>query len=243
MTAEAVTTAETIETTAEMETATEESTAQETTTAVPKAPATIPEIVAYYNAAANRVKADKPGYSFTERTSINSINGGAQWLVSIVNRAITDDTPQAETVATGGNHRDFAVPGKDWASKLSAAAVHSATCAEKDGVYEIRIDMRTETQPDLPGDVEQHEHGKAFKIYDRGKIYGVMSGYEALGKITKFAPTYHDCYILCAIDKSNGTMRSAQYYYTFDATIEGKLASAIPVKAGAGISVTGKYVF
>ena len=239
------TTAEEIdETTDEFEAATEEASneEEEATDALEK-PGTIAEIVAYYNDAANKVKTGKPGYSCTEQTNINSINGGAQWLVNIVNRAITDETPQAATVAKGANHNDFAVPGKDWASKLNASAVQSATCTEKGNVYEIRINMKRESQVDLPRNVEDHQHGRAFKVYNAGMIYDVMAGYEGLGRITKFAPTYRDCYILCTIDKETGNMKSAQYYLTFDAEIEGRLVSAIPIRASASISVTGKYVF
>jgi len=264
-TTEVITTTETLDTTAIEESTTEEiaeeTTIEETTTlpgetttigetevattttATLKIPSTVAEIVTYYNDAANKVKNAKPGYSFTEQTNINSIFGGAQWLVNIVNRAITDETPQAATIAKGANHNDFAVPGKDWASKLNASAVQSATCTEKGGVYEIRINMKREVKPDLPRNVEDHQHGRAFKVYNAGMIYGVMAGYENLGAITKFAPTYRDCYIVCTIDKTTGDMKTAQYYLTFDAEIEGRLVSAIPIRASASISVTGKYVF
>jgi len=244
-----ITTTQAAETTTGPETTTvlideiaDEENTEEATVAEIKKPGTIAEIVAFYNDAANRVKTDMPGYSFTEQTNINSINGGAQWLVNIVNRAITDETPQAATVAKGANHKDFAVPGKDWASKLNASAVQSATCTEKSELYEIRISMKREAQDDLPRNVEDHQHGRAFKVYNAGMIYDVMAGYEYLGRIEKFAPTYRDCYLICTVDKS-GNMKSAQYYLTFDAEIEGRLVSAIPVRASASISVTGKYVF
>lgn len=220
-----------------------ETTAETSVAAAAQKPATIAEIVAYYNAAANKVKTAKPGYSFTEQTNINSINGGAKWLVNIVNNAITSDTPQAEKIAKGANHENFAVPGKSWASKLQASAVQSAACTEKGNLYEIRINMKREVRADLPRNVEEHEHGKAFKVYNAGMIYGVMAGYENLGAITKFAPTYHDSYIICTVDKTTGNMKSAQYSLTFDAQIEGKLVSALPVNASASISVTGKYAF
>jgi len=235
---------EIVEVTDEFEaTAEEASMEEEEAAAALEKPGTIAEIVAFYNDAANKVKEEKPGYSFTEQTSINSINGGAQWLVNIVNRAITDETPQAATIKKGDNHNDFAVPGKDWASKLEPSAVQSATCTQKGGVYEIRINMKRESQADLPRNVEDHRHGRAFKVYNAGMIYDVMAGYEGLGRIEKFAPTYRDCYIICTVDSVTGAMKTAQYYLTFDADIVGRLVSAIPIRASASISVTGKYVF
>jgi len=238
---EAVVAVEDIETTTESETAAGEENAAEEA-AAPEKPVTVAEIVAFYNEAANRVKTEKPGYSFTEQPNINYINGGAQWLVNIINSAVQREAPQAETVAKGANHNNFAVPGKDWASKLDPIAVQSAACTEKGDAYEIRINMKREAQPGLPKNVEEHQHGRAFKAYSHGMILGYLEGYEYLGRIEKFAPAYHSSYILCNIDKA-GHMKSAQYYLTFDAEIEGRLVSAIPVRGSTSITMTGQYVF
>jgi len=244
-----ITTAQAIKATAEPEPtteSTEEITTDEEITEIEeteyKKPGTVAEIVAFYNDAANRVKTELPGYSFTEQTRINSVFGGAEWMMNMLSDAINRDTPQAATVKKGESHKDFAIPGKDWASMLAADMVQSASCTEKGGLYEIRINMKTEARPDLPSNVEEHNHGRVFKIYNRGMIYGAMSGYESLAKMEKFAPTYHDCYLVCTVDK-DGSMKSAQYYLTFGAEIEMKLTSFIPLRASADISVTGKYVF
>lgn len=206
-------------------------------------PTSIEEIVAYYNAAANKVKTAKPGYSFKELTSINSINGGSKWLADTINKIVASNASPSATVAKNTNHNDFAVPGKDWASKLRSSGVQSATCTDKGTSYEIRINMKREARADLPKSVEDHEHGRAFKVFSAGQMYGMLEGYEYLGKITKFAPTYHDSYIVCIIDKASGSMKSAKYHLTFDAQIEGKLASAIPVKGAASITMVGNYTF
>jgi len=234
------------ETSAEDATSTDETTAlpgEVSTTVAAQKPGSIAEIVAYYNTAANKVKTDKPGYSFTEQTKINSFNGGSEWLMEQISKLISSETPQAETVAKGAEHKNFAVPGKDWASMLNASAVESASCTEKGDLYEIRINLKREVQNDLPKNVEDHQHGRVFKVYNHGMVYGPMANYEYLGKIEKFAPTYTGSYLICAVDKTTGNMKSAEYYLTFEAAVEGKGLSLITVRGNPSISVTGKYVF
>ncbi|MDR1927938.1 MAG: hypothetical protein LBQ33_04795 [Oscillospiraceae bacterium] len=187
-------------------------------TAAPKKPTTTAEIVAYFNAAANKVKTAKPGYSHKARTiiddkKVSSPNGFINTVAPpIINMAkgFWSDWSEPNVVAKGSNHNDFPVSGQSWSSKLDPSWVKSATCTTQGSSYKIRIVLKDERVATLPTDQTKTKHGQVIKAFTKGEI---ADGASEMGvDISTFDCTYSGNYIEYTVDIATGNVKSATYY-------------------------------
>ncbi|MCL1952780.1 MAG: hypothetical protein FWF60_08145 [Oscillospiraceae bacterium] len=181
---------------------TEETTTAETTTGVPQSKA---EIIAYVNEVMKRVREEKPGYTFTERTVIDDqrissskgfINSVAPPLVRMAKgiwSKWTDPDVKAKGADHGGVH-----PKVD----LTDSMVKSATCTESGGTYSIRINFVNENVPELPVNESSTMHGRVMSAMEKG---GIEDGAGQVGvTMSKFGILYSGSYILMTVNKATG---------------------------------------
>ncbi|MCL2106240.1 MAG: hypothetical protein FWH26_04160 [Oscillospiraceae bacterium] len=197
-----------------------------TTTAADKKPTTTAEIVEYFNKSANKVKTDKPGYSWRDRAIIDkdsvsissrTLQAMAPTLISWAEGLFAKWT-EKDTVAKGANHNDFPVSGQSWSSTLTPAMVSSAICTDAGTVYKIKITLKDEKLSELPVNPTTTNHGKAMNLMTK-KVLEEGTANIPLLKITQFAPTYTGSYIDCTIDKATGNIKSINYMERFKADI------------------------
>jgi hypothetical protein len=192
------------------------------TKAAAKAPSTKAEIVAYFNAAANKVKTDKPGMSWKDHTIIykDQVQCESRMLNSIAPSVIGmfestySGWSEHDPAAKGGSHNEFPVSGKDWASKLDANAVSSATCKDNGSTYSIRINMKDETMSQLPADPTTTAHGKVMRVFSRQEIADGIASAKVIN-VPSFGADYAGSYIDCTVDKATGRVKSATYFTKF----------------------------
>lgn len=199
---------------------TEEPTTEAPTAAEPKKPETKAEIVAYFNESANRVKTEKPGYTWQDRvlldrkgvkTSSRLLNAAAPSILGAVQSFVKfGEWQKQDPVAKGANHDQFPVPGKSWASKLDPGFVKSATCTEAGGEYRIKIVLRDEDVPVLPSDAATLRTGKVMHAWDAGLVEEAKVA-EPFITIKNFETNYRDSSVTCTIDKETGRLKSAAY--------------------------------
>lgn len=179
------------------------------------------EIVSMFNAAANKVKLEEPGYVLTEKSNADEKNiilsdnvpkqiPISKFIASAINKLSKDPL----TIKKGENHNDFPVKGQNWASKLEPSALKSATCVDKGDYYEIELTFKDEKLTALPDTPEQTAHGKAFSVLLEKEFRAAFGGFNALGvrvDVQKFVPEYKGSTIRCKVDKA-GHMITATYY-------------------------------
>jgi len=203
-------------------------------------PSTKAEIIAYFNVAANKVKIEKPGVKKIEEISFHVKGDGA--IANIANKvqdALKKNgtlNPDPITVKKGAGHNAaFPVENQSWSSRLSAGAVSSASCVEKNGAYMITIRMKDEhisyEQARKP---LQTKHGQVVDILKANEIDEQMKSLSWLVTLHDLDQTYSGTTIVCTIDAKSQTMRSAHYRIISNATIK---ASA-PIVGDATVNAT-----
>ncbi len=204
------------------------SVAGETTTkAGTTAPVTAAEIVSYYNAAANKAKADKPGYTLVTTNVIGDITssyGSIQWLAGKVVPMFSTD-PITTTVSKGDSSL-FPVKGQSYGGKVEVSSLkdtNGAVIADKGTAYEITLNFKDEKLSDLPSDVTKVRHGQAFNLLTKDLVNVEIESFSWIVKIVKFAPTYTGCYVNCKIDKATGNLKNATYYCVNKSDVEAKV--------------------
>jgi|GEM_PF-6653149 len=207
-------------TTEEATAATEPPTTEEPTTAAPQKPATKAEIVAYFNESVNRVKTERPGYTWSDRVIIDQdsidcsnklLDAVAPSVLSAVQGIAKFGVWQPQPpVAKGADHTQFPVSGKSWASKLDPGFVKSATCTESGGSYQIKIVLMNEDVPVLPSDPATLRTGKVMNAWDAGLREDAKAA-EPFVTITGFGTNYRDASVTCTIDKETGSLKAITY--------------------------------
>lgn len=197
---------------------------------------TIPEIVAYYNTAANKVKRDKPGYKLTTTNSVGIIdsNKAAIEILSKTVIKIADIGPATITVPKGSNG-DFPVKGQNYGSRLELGALKSAVCIDKGSTYEITLNFKDEKLKSLPADPAQTNHGKAMNVMTAGEFSQQTNKFKEIVKVQEFAPTYSGSYIKCSIEKSTGNLKTATYYLNTIAVVKAKAVFSFSAKVPLAI--------
>ena len=207
-----------------------------------KIPSTPAEVVAAFNAAANAVKADKPGYSKTEHNIIDKIETGTilDKIIPGIVKAFPTEGPSAN-VAKGASHNDFPVAGGKTA--LTAGMVKSATAkAAANGGYTVTIYMKDERLESLPVNPNSTNHGKAFNVLSKAVVDEQVAGIPGV-KITKFQPTYTGSYVKATIN-ADGKMVKAEYlFYTKAVLAVSAMGIKLDVKVPFGVkqNYTIKY--
>ena len=150
-------------------------------------PRTVSEIVDTFNAAVNRTKAEKPGYTLTviNRTDKEKINIADNKALNAVVPGIVASAINAKasgitvTVNRGAPHNDFPPKGSNPAA-LAAGSVQSAVLADKGNCYDVVITMKDERLGSLPADEHQTKHGKAFNMISLGEFRAFTGKIPAL---------------------------------------------------------------
>ena len=211
------------------------------TTAAPKKPESTAEIVAYFNAAANCVKTEKPGYTWTETAVIGEITGTAQWLVNQAVALFNQKPKEMPSAAKGANHMDFPAKGQNPASRLEASAVEKASCTEKNGVYEIAIYLKEEKCAALPSNPLDTNHGKVLNVLTYDQVFESIEPIKSFAQITSFAPTYKGSYVKCTVNIQSGQMKTAEYYFATVADIQAKVTILGNVQVVVPYAMWQKY--
>ena len=207
---------------------TQSTTAAPTLPVQPKKPEAIPEIVAYYNTAANKVKTEKPGYRCLEATLIRDVSCSNRLLnrlaPTIIGMFLSEELQEEAVVTKGASHSNFPVEKQNWSSRLEPQAVQSATCIEKGETYEIEIWMKPEALPEPPKDRTTTRHGKLMNVLEYHEIFDEIEKFSFLLKIESFQPTYRGSYVKCTVDKASGMPITATYYFSTDVVVVAKVA-------------------
>lgn len=189
-----------------------------------KAPSTVAEIVAYYNAAANKVKADKPGYTLTTTNVIGNITSSSGLIEGLAGRIVPMfSTEPAVTTTPKGDNGKFPIKGQNYGSKLEASSLKNATIIDKGTYYEIKMNFKDEKLADLPKDITKTKHGQAFNVLSYDEVYNETDKFKLIAKVESFAPTYSGSYIQCKIEKSTGNLLEATYYCVNTSVIKAKV--------------------
>ena len=224
-----------------------ETSTTEATTAANQKPGTKAEILAYYNAAVKKAKADKPGYSVSERTLIDDkkissskgwINSVAPGIVSMA-RGSFSKWSDPEVTAKGASHSDLP-PFAD----IKAEWVKSASCTESGGNYQIKIVLIDERVPDLPENSRNTIHGQVLRngVYTRPSI---QDGADTIGglEINKFACHYSGCYLDATVGKAAGAIAKITTLVSCQADVEAKLPVFGTLDASVPLANESLYTF
>jgi len=222
-----------------------ETTADEPTTVAGK-PATKAEIVAYYNAAAKKVKADKPGFVMNDRTHIddqkiwissNALNAIAPGIIRLAKNSFSNWSDDRVT-AKGANHDKFP-PFAD----IQDSWIKSATCTESGANYVIRLNLVNERVAVLPTDNKNTIHGK---VMDNGvhTTGSVRDGAADMGvDISKWDAQYSGSYINATINKTTGAIVSVIYYVDSVVSVTVKVPIIPAQDATIPLATETRYVF
>lgn len=212
-------------------------------------PATKEQIVTFFNAAANKVKTEKPGMKKTEEISFHVKGDGAiAGIANKVQESLKKNgtlNPDPVTVKKGASHNAaFPVENQSWASRLSADAVASASCVENNGAYNVTIRLKDEhisyAQARTP---LQTKHGQVVDILKANEIDEQMQGLSWLVKLQDLDQTYAGTTITCAIDAQSGRMRSAHYKIVSNAVIQASAPLVGDATVHATITFNQSYQF
>lgn len=210
-------------------------------------PSTAAEIVAYFNAAANKVKTEKPGLTKTEKISFQVQGDGTiAGIANQVQKALKNTlNPDPITVKKGASHDAvFPVENQPWASRLSADAVSSASCVEKNGAYLITIRLKDEhisyEQAKKP---LQTRHGQVVDILKTSEIEEQMKSLSWLITLHNLDQTYSGTTITCTVDRQSQKMRSAHYQIISRAVIQASAPIVGDTTVNATLTFNQEYQF
>lgn len=192
---------------------------------VTKIPENTREAVELFNAAANRIKSQKPTVYMT-RDYFQISNGlfGKTDVTSLLSKLNRNDQSKKEILPA-----EFPVGGESWASRLQPEAVQSAECLDGGDTLQVKIVLKPESGVPLRS---QSNHGSCFSIPANFDFLNVdISGI----KIGELMLTYSGCSISCLIDKSTGQLTRADYHIQADGALQLTLASIIKKDCSAKI--------
>lgn len=182
----------------------ETETQTETQAAVPE---TVEEIVALFNASANRIKTEATKVTKNWEKRIvdeenlvlpKALEGTAKSLISTF---LKDDTDPIIYDTREEIVSEYIVPDKDYVSKLTPDTVLSATCEDKGEQYVITIKLKPEKNP---------VSGKGV-----GAVCDVIEAYEVTEKnivfLEDFSTDYRDCVVIATVDKATGRVVHSNY--------------------------------
>lgn len=188
-------------------------------------------ILAYYNTAANNIKAKASSvtrnYEDYQHNADKLVLPGA--LQSFGEQLIGSFLKKNETPQTyeGADVKNFYLPGETYVSKLTEADIKSATCKDNGSEYEITI---------VTNSVKNPTYGQSISAgFEIIKTEDVM---DAAGFIVKsFDTEYYDCKIQCKVDKATGNIT----WINFSTPIIMNVASKIAINATVGMTFIKDY--
>ena len=217
-----------------------------TTVATARTPATVAEIVAFYNDAANRVKTQRLGYTLVARTHIDRdaivvhnwvLNAFAGPALSIAERWM--DWSEPEVVAPGASHNGFFVAGQSWSSRLQPDWVQSAAITPRGNEYHIRIVLRDERVPQLPVDQTATRHGQVMKVFTQAEIADEANNIPGI-EIRQWDALYSGSYVEAIVCTATGNMKRARFF--INSQVEAEIG-VVGSTARASLPLAQEYVF
>lgn len=181
-------------------------TSAEETTAASSVPATVEDIVAYFNTSINKIKptAKKVVKNYEKRIvnedklvlprALESVAPG------MISTFMKDDTEPIMYETREDITNEFIVPGKPYSSRLEAGWVKSATCKDNGNQYIIHIKLKNHKNP-VSGD-------------GVGAVCDVIEAHEIEEKasfIKKFNTEYCNCEVIATVDKASGNTVHIRY--------------------------------
>jgi len=230
---------------AEEETSAIEETADESAAA--QIPETKEEIVAYFNEVVNRVKVEKPGFTWTIQNIVKNIASSSSFIdraAGMAMRFVPLDVQPGTPAAKGADHNaDFNVRGQAWSSRLTPQAVSKASLTDKGKTWELRVDLKPEKRDSLAVNSSDHDHGKVFSVFTYSSIHDAVDPYSWLATMNFFKPSYHSSWAKLTIDKQTDRLLRAEYMLTMDAAIGAKFAIFPAFDATCTVSEHNIYTF
>jgi hypothetical protein len=238
------------------ETTTEEgktdSTANEGTDPAPvdKKPETPEEIAAYYNAAANKVKKEKPAYTITTTNHIGEITSTNNVINKLIDRVVpmfADDTKPA-TVEYGKGDPAGRIPvsGQSYGGKIQASSLSGASCADKGSYYELTMKFKPEKLSALPtnAEVSKVRHGQAFNLLTKEIVDKEVKAIPAfIVTLGTFAPEYKGCHVIARVDKATGRLTYAELKCINVSQVEAEAFKSISLNASVEFGNTEVYKY
>ncbi len=178
----------------------------ETTEAASDAPATVEEIVEYFNNSANKIKPTaKKVVKNYEKRIVNkdklvfpkSLEAAAN---SLIDTFMKDDTEPIVYETREDITNEFIVPNQTYVSKLKPEWVKNATCSDNSNQYVINIKLKDEKNSAAGSGV--------------GSVCDVIEVSEVADKapfVEKFTTEYYDCEVIATVDKASGNVVHIKY--------------------------------
>ena len=170
------------------------------------APATVEEIVDYFNESANKIKptAKKVVKNYEKRIvnkdklvfpeSLASVASG------LIDKFMKDDTEPIVYETREEITNEFLVPNQSYVSKLRPEWVKSAECTDNGKQYIITIKLKDEKNSVSGSGV--------------GSVCDVIEAHEVADKapfVEKFETEYYNCGVIATVDKASGNVVHMKY--------------------------------
>lgn len=184
-------------------------------------PSTKEEIVEYFNTSINKVKPGAKSITIVNDESYQAGGidldalGAFEGIVdSLINSFMGANKEKKGLTITSAADKQkyFPVENESWASKLTAADVKEAKCAEKDGIYTIGIKVLDDDLSDNPTNGSNH-HTRAFSVVKAGDINQNAGAARSL--LSGLKTGYKNGTIICKIDAKTGNVISVSYDYVW----------------------------
>lgn len=183
-----------------------------TVTADPNMPVSVTDIVAYFNRAADHVKAEKP--EAEANTSVSIPDASIQIDHALLQQVapLLRDAMELGGSKKGerGSNLDGVMPvqGQPWGARIDPAGVEWATCTLNGESYQIVMKFRDERDPS-PLD---SQHGKAFDIPAKADILAeIRKKAGTYLSVEDYNTVYSGCIIRSSINRKTGEMIGAEY--------------------------------
>ena len=205
--------------------------AESTTAAANAMPEGKEAIVEYYNTAINNAKKSSKSIhsNYMKHAVAGEITGIPKALDSIGQSLIKDNMGEDDSkkdvtwTSAADKNAYFPVEGENYASKLTAADVKSATVTEKNGKWEIKIT----TVADPRSEGYSHSKGHAPKAFN-AVLPGIIDGYipgvvKSMFSVGTVATGYPSSTVKVTVDPATGNVTHANYmlYWTLYIPLSG----------------------
>lgn len=193
-----------------------------------EAPHTIDAIVEYFNAAANKVKTDRPKAEISTSVAIpeDGIQADQEKIARVFPIFRDQMTLGTSRSAERGSDLTQVAPvaGQTWGSRLPPSAVEWAVCTVSGEELQIVIKMKAAQNAQPLDDML----GTAFEIHDKQAVLNEINtkGADWI-HVADYRTDYTQCYIRASVNGSTGEMLSAVYEKNLTVSAEVNFTGAL----------------
>ena len=210
-------------------------------------PTQVADVVNYFNEISNKVKQSKVALEATYTYDVGDFECENEYvkaaLPTVKDYVLKNYLEENETVSVeyGGDIKNiYPIAGEDWSSKLTAADVETAVCAQASDDYKIIIRLADDYTPEVGSGV-----GSAFSFSNKEEILGELSKMDEYLKVNDYSVKYSNCSIDCVADRATDEISSATYsckaIVTASVTGVGTMASVGTTEITMSITKTVTY--